>query len=130
MRERDVKTRARSQVVVVDATFAVAMMQVFYELGLICALHILAPVAAMLPRHVAPACFPLIKDPFNDVLSYCFGRALQSHCEEMRRGETEGSLRHNGLITLRRLSLAWFNNHCNTFCFPLVEKHRKCSSGY
>lgn len=43
-REIDVKTRARSQVVV-NATFAVAMMQLFYELGLICAVHILAPVA-------------------------------------------------------------------------------------
>lgn len=87
-------------------------------------------VAAMLPHHVAPACFPLIKYPFSDVLSYCFRRALQSHSEEMQRGETEGSLRHNGLITMRRLSLAWLNNHCNTFCFSLVAKNRNCSSGY
>lgn len=71
-----------------------------------------------------PPAFILIKYHFSDVRVYCWHRGPLSHPEVMQRGETEGSLLHNGLINMRTLSLIWFNNCSRIFsvlCWLLGE---------
>lgn len=105
-------------------------MQLFCEPGLICAVHILGVTSDEAswysPHHAAPARPPfiLIKYRSSDVRVYCWHRGPLSHSEVMQRGETEGSLLHNGLINMRTLSLIWFNNCSRIFsvlCWLLGE---------
>lgn len=62
-----------------------------------------------------PPAFILIRYHSSDVRAYCWHRGPLSHSEVMQRGETEGSLLHNGLINMRTLSLIWFNNCSRIF---------------
>lgn len=75
-------------------------------------------------RRACPPAFILIKYRSSDVRAHCWHRGPLSHSEVMQRGETEGSLLHNGLINMRTLSLIWFNNCSRIFsvlCWLLGE---------